>query len=262
VTTAFFALTAGAFAWTQHFSVSPREFDPGRTYLVQAEWLSGIGCPTNARVANSNATGTGVGSYSSYTDPACPTGDSRDRKNQGLILAKTGPTANFASAVADIKGVAGKTLTELGWDIRKPGTDTPAGPRGSHCGAGAPRWNIATTDGGFYFIGCNSPTPVFTPGLGYQRHRWGGAVPLLAYDAFTGLLVPIQGKRIESLQIVFDEGYDTGPTNFGLAVLDNIDVSGTLVGQGPGDGDDDDDDEDDDDGDGPRECKYCDDDDD
>jgi hypothetical protein len=31
---------------------------------------------------------------------------------------------------------------------------------------------------------------------------------------------------------VFDEGQDTTPDNFGLAVLDNIDVNGTLVGRG------------------------------
>jgi len=30
-----------------------------------------------------------------------------------------------------------------------------------------------------------------------------------------------------------DEGADTGPDNFGVAILDNIDVNGTLVGQGP-----------------------------
>jgi len=30
-----------------------------------------------------------------------------------------------------------------------------------------------------------------------------------------------------------DEGQDTGPDNFGLAVLDNIDVNGTLIGRGP-----------------------------
>jgi hypothetical protein len=216
-----------ALAWGS-FQVKPREFDPGKTYLVQASWLDGIGCPTDARTYD------GVG-FGSYTDPACPTGDARDRKNEGLVLAKTGPTSNVASAVADIRGVKGETLTELGWDIRKPGTDTPAGPRGSHCGAGAPRWNISTTDGNSYFIGCNSPTPVFTAGEGYQRHRWGaGPLPLLAFNASTGALEPIDGKTIRRLRIVFDEGYDIGPDNFGLAVLDNIDVNGVLVGHGPG----------------------------
>jgi hypothetical protein len=37
---------------------------------------------------------------------------------------------------------------------------------------------------------------------------------------------------IKSISIDFDEGQDTGPDNFGLAILDNIDVNGTLVGQG------------------------------
>jgi hypothetical protein len=37
---------------------------------------------------------------------------------------------------------------------------------------------------------------------------------------------------VNDISIVFDEGQDTGPDNFGLAVLDNIDVNGTLVGQG------------------------------
>jgi hypothetical protein len=40
--------------------------------------------------------------------------------------------------------------------------------------------------------------------------------------------------HLESLSIVFDEGQDAsgGPDNFGLAVLDNIDVNGTMVGRG------------------------------
>jgi len=50
---------------------------------------------------------------------------------------------------------------------------------------------------------------------------------------------------IQRIQIVFDEGYLTpvafpppintggGPDEFGAAILDNIDVNGTLVGRGP-----------------------------
>jgi len=49
--------------------------------------------------------------------------------------------------------------------------------------------------------------------------RWGGSVP--------------------SLTIVFDEGTDTGPDFFGAAILDDIDVNGTLVGQGEDAGRDD-----------------------
>jgi hypothetical protein len=55
---------------------------------------------------------------------------------------------------------------------------------------------------------------------------------LKAFNAGTGLLENISGKTVKSLSIDFDEGQDTGPDNFGLAVLDNVDVNGTLVGQG------------------------------
>jgi hypothetical protein len=123
-------------------------------------------------------------------------------------------------------------LTELGYDIRKPGANQND-PRGSHCGAGAPRFNITTTTGSF-FLGCNSP-PATTdaPGVGWQRLRWGGTAPLQAFNATTGQLVTVTGT-VKELSIVFDEGQDTGPDNFGAAILDNIDVNGVLVGRGPG----------------------------
>jgi hypothetical protein len=244
-----------AFAGSKFFRVKAKEFDPGRTFLVQAEWLSGIGCPTNARTATPNASFTDwTGQYGSFTDPACPTGDRRDKRNTGLLLAKTGPTTtNFASATAKVEGVKGKTISELGWDIRKPGAETHAGLRGSHCGAGAPRWNITTKNGGgrerSFFLGCSSPAPTSQQaGQGFVRMRWGaGAAPLMAFEVPGFALVDITGMKLKRLRIVFDEGYDSGPSNFGLAVLDNIDVNGVLVGQGRGGGDDDDDDDDDDD---------------
>lgn len=47
-------------------------------------------------------------------------------------------------------------------------------------------------------------------------------------------LTDISTIQVKKLSIVCDERQDTGPDNFGLAVLDNIDVNGQLVGQGPG----------------------------
>src|SRR5438093_4422124 len=207
-------LTAGIVYAADRFTVRTGEFDPGNTFLVQAQWLDGIGCPN----------GTG------YNDPACAAGnDSSDKHNQGLLLAKTGPTATNASAFAVISGVKGP-VTELGYDIRKPtnaGTDM-----GSHCGAGAPRFNVETTTA-FYFIGCNSPPATQTAtGVGWIRLRWGGSTgTLMGYSTTTGLLEAVTGD-VKSISIVFDEGQDTGPDFFGLAVIDNIDVNGTLVGRG------------------------------
>ena len=232
--------TTGVTFAATHFQVKPDEFDPAKTFLVQAEWLDGIGCPTNAKISTDGSTTT-----STYSDTACLTGDTTDRKNQGLLLAKTGPTTNFASAVAELKGVKGITLTELGYDIRKPGSASDA--RGSHCGAGAPRFNVTAADGVTYdFIGCNSaatPPTTTVAGEHWLRLRWGsGNIPAFAANGpQAGQIVNISGVEVKSISIIFDEGQDTGPDNFGLAVLDNIDVNGTLVGNHEANNDNDED---------------------
>jgi hypothetical protein len=147
----------------------------------------------------------------------------------GLLLAKTGPTANFASATADLVNVKGITLMELGYDIRKAGGSTGS-PLGSHCGAGAPRFDVVTTDGTVHFIGCNSPPGAITAASnGWLRLRWVADVfgTIAAFPPITS------AETVQRIVIVFDEGQDTGPDFFGVAILDNIDVNGTLVGAGP-----------------------------
>jgi hypothetical protein len=220
------------------FSVVPSVFDPHGTHLVAAEWEGGIGCPTNATTAPFLPPDFSVVGSGSWTDPACPTGDASDKSNEGLLLVKTGPTNNDAAAGAELLGVKGTVLKELGYDIRKPGAPSSSDPRGSHCGAGAARFNIviAGQPNDIYFLGCASPPPdmdtPLTGGQGWQRLRWGGTVPLMAYKNGT-VLTDISGATAASIEIIFDEGDDTGPDNFGAAVLDNIDVNGTLVGKGP-----------------------------
>jgi hypothetical protein len=229
------------------FTVEPRLYDPSSTHLVNAEWEGGTGCPTAAtvRLYDSNPPYE-LMAPSKYTDPACSTGDRNDQGNQGLILVKTGPTLNNAAAVADLKGLKKTVITELGYDIRKPGANI-SDPRGSHCGAGAPRFDIVV-DGSTHFIACASPVPTSdTPGIGWQRLRWGsndGSAPLLAYPASGTCESPavpadggqcdLSGVAVDEIAIVFDEGQDAlgGPDQFGLAVLDNIDVNGVLVGRG------------------------------
>jgi hypothetical protein len=218
-------LGRAASASEEQLSAVPFEFDPFGTHLVGALWKGGFGCPTNAKTTPDGET------FLPYTDPACDTGDPRDKRVEGLLMAKTGPTANYASSGAVIKGVKGMKLTELGYDIRKPLSSFD--DRGSHCGAGAPRFNVTTRSGKTYSIGCNSPAAnEQQPGNGWVRLRWGGAFPLMAFDA-SSTLRDISGVEVKQLSIVFDEGQDTGPDNFGAAVLDNIDVNGTLIGRGP-----------------------------
>ena len=202
------------------FQVVPGVFDPANTDLVQSTWLSGIGCPTNAGVSTTG----GNKPDSSYTDPACATGDPKDKDNEGLLLVKTGPTPNFAAAGATLEGLPRNLkLTELGYDIRKPVDFSD--PRGSHCGAGAPRFNVTTTDNITHFVGCASPPPVSQQvGNGWLRLRYKPAA------AFPPIMAT---ETVQSIEIVFDEGQDTGPDFFGAAILDNIDVNGVLVGRGP-----------------------------
>ena len=198
----------------------PGKFDPAKTSLVDAGWRDGVGCPNNATVFD------GVNS-SLFTAGGCPTGDPKDKKNSGLVLAKTGPTFNVASAFAELKDVKSITLTELGYDLRKPGTDQND-DRGSHCGAGAPRFNVVTNDNVTHFVGCNSPAPQVTDtGDGWMRLRWTSTELAAAFPPILGSSV------VTSIAILFDEGQDAAPDEFGYAVLDNIDVNGVLVGDGP-----------------------------
>jgi hypothetical protein len=89
---------------------------------------------------------------------------------------------------------------------------------------------VTTTDGVIHFIGCNSgATPATTEvdGLDWIRLRW--IATLAGIVAFP---TPVNSP-VASISTVFDEGQDTAPDFFGLAVLDNIDVNGQLIGTGP-----------------------------
>lgn len=185
--------------------VKPFQFDPDHTWLVQAAWLNGIGCP-NAE---------------------CGDVDPTDQHNEGLLLAKTGSTEKNAAAIAELKKVRGITGAGLvlGYDIRKSGSS--GNPAGSHCGAGAPRFDVITTDGTTHFIGCNSPPGAPTvQGTGWVRLRW--TDPTAAFPPIT------PSEVVSRIFIVFDEGTDPagGPDMFGAAILDNIFLNGQYVGAG------------------------------
>lgn len=216
--------------------VIPRVFDPFHTHLAQSTWLDGIGCPTGANTEvflppMFDTLGPGT-----YTDPACTTGDPKDTHVEGLLMVKTGPTNDDVSATAELKKVRGTTVHELGYDIRKPGLKggpAETNPLGSHCGAGAPRFNVYTADG-LWFVGCGSPpADMETLGDGFTRLRWGVAGVVLGFKAGTCCgPSPITGV-VQRIIIIFDEGYDTGVDFFGGAILDNIDFNTTIVGRGP-----------------------------
>jgi hypothetical protein len=137
-------------------------------------------------------------------------------EGHGLYLQKDGPTTANAAGGASIDGVSG-TLTELGFDYRNDG----------HCGAGAPRFNVHTTAGTYFFFGCAYGLHTPVPGnADWTRVRFADA-DAFAADGST----PFPGfgtAVVTGIDIVFDEGTEVGP---GFAWLDNIDVNGTLIGK-------------------------------
>ncbi len=175
--------------------------------IVTSAWLGGMGLPDNGGL-------NGVAATSN--DP-----------HLGLLLNKNGLTADCSSSGATIKGVKGMTVTPgftLGYDYRI----------GGHCGAGAPRFNV-DTDQGFFFVGCvNAPQTPAPQDAQWTQTR--SDVTACGSECFPGS-IPV-GAKINSIDIVFDEGTDTtspsDPTGVGLAVLDNIDVNGTLITSGSG----------------------------
>lgn len=229
---ASFGFATGVFFGHPSFklSVDPELFDPSRTKLVAAQWIGGIGCPTGAKQRLFDLITFILQPPSTFTDAACPTGDLWDRGNEGLLFVKTAESNNNAAATATIQGVRGIILSEIGYDIRAA----------SHCGAGAPRFNITTKPtvafpaGKFYFLGCTSPPPTSTPfaSQAWSRLRWGNGTPGSVPAYLDGVTLENITDPIKSISMIFDEAQYNFVTDFsGLAVLDNIDVNGKLVGR-------------------------------
>ena len=126
---------------------------------------------------------------------------------------------------------------ELGFDYRN----------GSHCGAGAPRFNVSyTLHGGgeeFSFVGgcSNDSTPTAAPQdpLQWSRVRFQTANPAESFPPIPA------GSTIQSITLIFDEGTDTptaarpsgdagNPAGIGLSVVDNIFINGRVIRSGNG----------------------------
>ena len=188
------------------------------SHIVTAAWLGGMGLPDNGGL---NTTVLDVAVNVNKNDP-----------HRGLLLSKNGPTPDCSSAGATIKGLRRETtLTELGFDYRN----------GTHCGAGAPRFNITSTLGFTYFAGCAAGTKTVAPQdpLEWSRVRITDAAQVFPASPTAPLFMfGPGGTEVRSISILFDEGTDTpgveDPRGVGLAVIDNIDINGQLIRSGDG----------------------------
>lgn len=180
---------------------------PAGSRIVTAAWLNGFGLPDDGTSQNTAA-------------PKDP--------HSGLLLSKNGPTPDCSSAGVHITGLdKNSTISELGFDFRN----------GTHCGAGAPRYNITAADGSVYFAGCGDGTPSPAPqdGAQWTRVRFsngqvfpaGAGEPVFAFGV----------TKVRSIEIIYDEGTDVpttqDPNGVGLVCLDNLDIGGKLITSGP-----------------------------
>ena len=191
-------LLAASYAFAATLGSALFEFDPTKTNHVAAAWVKGLG----------------------ETDASGP-------NNFAVLLSKSTETAANASSGVVITGAVGIVLNDptsvLGFDIRD----------GSHCGAGAPRFNVVTMDGVLHFLGCQAATtveagdgePAIEPG--WTRKK---LTPSDLNQAFPAIPPgdTSANNTVSSIAIVFDEGTDQG---VGFAILDNININGVFLGR-------------------------------
>ena len=190
-------LLAASYAFAATLSSALFEFDPTKTNHVAAAWVKGLG----------------------ETDASGP-------NNFAVLLSKSTDTAVNASSGVVITGAEGIVLNNtesvLGFDIRD----------GSHCGAGAPRFNVVTMDNVLHFLGCQAATTVSAGGEPPVEAGWtrktltpsdlNQAFPIIPAGS------PSANNTVSSIAIVFDEGTDQG---VGFAILDNININGVFLGR-------------------------------
>jgi hypothetical protein len=164
---------------------------PAGARIAAADWVQGLGLPDR-----------GADNFNT-SDPAdLP---AKQDKRYGVLLSKNGNLAVCSAAAAEVNKLGTIVIdstTHLGFDIRT----------GSYCSGGAPRFNVYT-DQGFAFVGpCSAgvQSPAPQDPSQWTRVRY----------TLTGFGLPV-GATIERIDIIFDEQ--------GFAILDNIDIDGTLI---------------------------------
>ncbi|HTC62468.1 MAG TPA: hypothetical protein VK709_06470 [Candidatus Saccharimonadales bacterium] len=160
--------------------------------------------PTSSRALAAmwvNGLGVGIGTQS---------------HNRAMVLVKNASAPAGSWAGVNILNVSGVSLTELGFDYRD----------GSQCTATSPRFIVITTDSVTHVLGGCSTGTIQTnvPYMGWRRVRFDQT----HIDAATPPITP--GMQVQSITLVMDQGPDsvTGASG-GFAVIDNIDVNGTLI---------------------------------
>lgn len=194
------------------FTVEPWVYDPDNTGTAVAEWQK-VPVGTNATYPTDKNDCKKNGWKNPSYVPAfknqgqCVSYTVKLESAQVLSLQKNAVTSTNSAGGATIEGLGTVILTELGFDYK------------GYCGAGAPRFNVYTTAGTYYFFGCSSGTHTAL-GDGWTQVRFDNSD---AYPADGVTVFPGFGSvTTTGIEIVQDEE--------GQVLLDNIDVNGMIVG--------------------------------
>jgi hypothetical protein len=144
-------------------------------------------------------------------------GDSSQYNNQGLLLSMSASEPAGSWVGAYIQNVTGISLTELGFDIRD----------GSQCATTSPRFIVVMMGetSGHVVGGCSTGAiQTNVPAMGWNRVRFNQAL----LDKATPPITP--GMQVQSITLVMDQAPESSTGALGgFAVIDNIDVNGTLI---------------------------------
>jgi len=143
-----------------------------------------------------------------------PQGNGGNSRYSGLVLSIDGTVPADSQVGALIQNAGGLSLTELGFDLRV----------GSQCTKTSPRFVVTTTDGATHVYACSTGTISASSVPGWKRVRFD---PTSAQQT-TQPITP--GEQVRSIALVLDQGPGADPsTAGGFAVIDNIDVNGTII---------------------------------
>lgn len=169
---------------------------------------------------------------------------STSQARKGLVLQKATVSADLGIPYANIDGFERMPLKELGFDVRSQQTN---GFSGEHCNV-SPTIEVTLTNGTTYAFLCTGGIHSAIPNTAWDRVRFtdSDAIPISCsgkgcvmepWPGFkTGAAIVASATSphpsLATFMIIMFDGFDSAPDFSGVAYMDNIDLNGTLFGDG------------------------------
>lgn len=165
---------------------------------------------------------------------------------KGLVLQKGTLSDDLGIPYADIDGFDNMPLKELGFDVR---SQQQNGYSGEHCNA-SPTIEVTLTNGTTYAFFCTAGIHTAIPNTAWDRVRFTDAdafpiacsgkgcvmEPWPGFASGAAIVAPPTSPHpsFATFMIIMFDGYDSAPDFSGVTYMDNIDLNGTLIGDGEG----------------------------